>query len=93
MDGMVEENGTGGGANISDPLASPGSSASMAPPHVVVTSIVQLTLPTQAPSAQVCIVFMFGNNNVVLHVNMKRCFISVKHTYLAKYKLRILFTY
>lgn len=54
MDGMVEENGTsggGGGGGGQDPLGSAGSSGAG---HVVaVTRIVQLTLPAQAPSAQV----------------------------------------
>lgn len=57
MDGMVEENGTSGAAGVPDPLAGAGSSASTTP-HVVVTSIVQLTLPTQAPSAQVFILII-----------------------------------
>ncbi|XP_045484884.1 cyclic AMP response element-binding protein B isoform X1 [Pieris rapae] len=65
MDGMVEENGTSGGANVTDPLASPGSSAGTAPPHVVVTSIVQLTLPTQAPSAQVQSVIQPNQQSVI----------------------------
>ncbi|XP_062526317.1 cAMP responsive element binding protein isoform X6 [Bombyx mori] len=51
MEGMVEENGTTGGAGTTDPLASASSSTPGSTPHVV-TSIVQLTLPSQAPSAQ-----------------------------------------
>lgn len=54
MDGMVEENGASSGAGGADPLGGAGSSAAVAP-HVVATSIVQLTLPTQAPSAQVLV--------------------------------------
>ncbi|CAK1552066.1 unnamed protein product [Leptosia nina] len=65
MDGMVEENGTGSGTNVSDPLSSPGSSANTAPPHVVVTSIVQLTLPAQAPSAQVQSVIQPNQQSVI----------------------------
>lgn len=53
MDGMVEENGTSGAGGVTDPLAA-GSSGNAAP-HVVVTSIMQISLPTQAPSAQVFI--------------------------------------
>lgn len=50
---MVEENGTSGGSGAVDPLAGASGSGG-GPAHVVaVTSIVQLTLPTQAPSAQV----------------------------------------
>lgn len=52
MDGIVEENGTSGGAGVPDQLTSAGSSTTAAA-HVVATSIVQLTLPAQAPSAQV----------------------------------------
>ncbi|XP_045491942.1 cyclic AMP response element-binding protein B isoform X4 [Colias croceus] len=63
MDGMVEENGTPSGANVADPLASPGSSNTA--PHVVVTSIVQLTLPTQAPSAQVQSVIQPNQQSVI----------------------------
>lgn len=59
MDGMVEENGTSGASGVADPLASAASSASTTP-HVVVTSIVQLTLPTQAPSAQVFILIIIN---------------------------------
>lgn len=59
MDGMVEENGTSGAAGVPDPLAGAGSSASTTP-HVVVTSIVQLTLPTQAPSAQVLFILIIS---------------------------------
>lgn len=55
MDGMVEENGTGAAANNADPLASSGSSSTGGAHVVAVTSIVQLTLPTQAPSAQVLV--------------------------------------
>ncbi|GBP30660.1 Cyclic AMP-responsive element-binding protein 1 [Eumeta japonica] len=54
MDGMVEENGTSASGGTADPLASAPPSASGSGPHVVaVTSIVQLTLPSQAPSAQI----------------------------------------
>lgn len=53
MDGMVEENGTSGAGGVTDALAA-GSSGNAAP-HVVVTSIMQISLPTQAPSAQVFI--------------------------------------
>ncbi|XP_039747509.1 cyclic AMP response element-binding protein B isoform X2 [Pararge aegeria] len=63
MDGMVEENGTSGAAGVADPLSSAGSSASA--PHVVVTSIVQLTLPTQAPSAQVQSVIQPNQQSVI----------------------------
>lgn len=50
MEGMVEENGTSSGAGGAEGLAGAPASA----PHVVaVTSLVQLTLPAQAPSAQV----------------------------------------
>lgn len=58
---MVEENGTSSAAGVADPLASGGSAAN-ATPHVVVTSIVQLTLPSQAPSAQVFILFINTRN-------------------------------
>lgn len=59
---MVEENGTSG-AGPTDPLASASSSAAATAPHVVaVTSIVQLTLPTQAPTAQVFILFIIYIN-------------------------------
>ncbi|XP_023947305.2 cyclic AMP response element-binding protein B isoform X5 [Bicyclus anynana] len=64
MDGMVEENGTSGAAGVADPLSSAGSSAGGAP-HVVVTSIVQLTLPTQAPSAQVQSVIQPNQQSVI----------------------------
>lgn len=64
MDGMVEETGTSGAAGVSDPLAGAGSSASTTP-HVVVTSIVQLTLPTQAPSAQVQSVIQPNQQSVI----------------------------
>lgn len=51
----MEENGTSSGSGAVDPLAG-GSSSGGGPAHVVaVTSIVQLTLPAQAPSAQVCV--------------------------------------
>lgn len=53
MEGMVEENGTSGGTGATDPLAGTSSGSAAAPHVVAVTSIVQLTLPTQAPSAQV----------------------------------------
>lgn len=60
MDGMVEENGTSGGAGSGDPLASAGAAAASSTPHVVaVTSIVQLTLPSQAPSAQVFVLMFY----------------------------------
>lgn len=59
MDGMVEENGTSGGAGGVDPLGSAGSSAAAGPHVVAVTSIVQLTLPTQAPSSQVFILKLY----------------------------------
>ncbi|XP_075969563.1 cyclic-AMP response element binding protein B isoform X5 [Anticarsia gemmatalis] len=66
MDGMVEENGTSSGAGPTDPLASAGSSAAASAPHVVaVTSIVQLTLPTQAPSAQVQSVIQPNQQSVI----------------------------
>lgn len=59
MDGMVEENGTPGAAGSSDTMANASSAAAVSAPHVVaVTSIVQLTLPTQAPSAQVFILIL-----------------------------------
>ncbi|XP_045445502.1 cyclic AMP response element-binding protein B isoform X2 [Melitaea cinxia] len=64
MDGMVEENGTSGASGVADPLASAASSASTTP-HVVVTSIVQLTLPTQAPSAQVQSVIQPNQQSVI----------------------------
>lgn len=64
MEGMVEENGTSG---VSDPLAG-GSAAGGASAHVVAaTSIVQLTLPAQAPLAQVPTYFVF---NVVLFLSI-----------------------
>ncbi|KAM3963498.1 cyclic-AMP response element binding protein B isoform 2-T2 [Aphomia sociella] len=62
MDGMVEENGTSGGAGATDTLGA-GSSAATAP-HVV-TSIVQLTLPAQAPSAQVQSVIQPNQQSVI----------------------------
>ncbi|KAG6457391.1 hypothetical protein O3G_MSEX010284, partial [Manduca sexta] len=66
MEGMVEENGTSGGAGSADPLASASSSAAGAAPHVVaVTSIVQLTLPSQAPSAQVQSVIQPNQQSVI----------------------------
>lgn len=66
MEGMVEENGTAGGAGSADSLANASSSASGAAAHVVaVTSIVQLTLPSQAPSAQV-IIFIYVNSDFFL---------------------------
>ncbi|CAG9585494.1 unnamed protein product [Danaus chrysippus] len=64
MDGMVEENGTSSAAGVADPLASGGSAAN-ATPHVVVTSIVQLTLPSQAPSAQVQSVIQPNQQSVI----------------------------
>lgn len=51
MDGMVEENGTSSGATGADALA--GGSSSGTGQLVAVTRIVQLALPTQAPSVQV----------------------------------------
>ncbi|XP_059054275.1 cyclic AMP response element-binding protein B isoform X4 [Achroia grisella] len=63
MDGMVEENGTSGGAGAPDALST-GPSAG-GPPHAVVTSIVQLTLPTQAPSAQVQSVIQPNQQSVI----------------------------
>lgn len=66
MDGMVEENGTSSGAGPTDPLGSASSSAAASAPHVVaVTSIVQLTLPTQAPSAQVQSVIQPNQQSVI----------------------------
>ncbi|XP_053625838.1 cyclic AMP response element-binding protein B isoform X3 [Plodia interpunctella] len=65
MDGMVEENGTSGGAGASDPLAGAGSSAAATQHVVAVTSIVQLTLPTQAPSAQVQSVIQPNQQSVI----------------------------
>ncbi|XP_045785201.1 cyclic AMP response element-binding protein B isoform X3 [Maniola jurtina] len=62
MDGMVEENGTSGAAGVADPLSGAGSSSA---PHAVVTSIVQLTLPTQAPSAQVQSVIQPNQQSVI----------------------------
>ncbi|XP_041976821.1 cyclic AMP response element-binding protein B isoform X5 [Aricia agestis] len=63
MDGMVEENGTSGAGGVSDPLSGAGSSANTTP-HVV-TSIVQLTLPAQAPSAQVQSVIQPNQQSVI----------------------------
>ncbi|KAL0842049.1 hypothetical protein ABMA28_014251 [Loxostege sticticalis] len=66
MDGMVEENGSSGGAGSADPLAGAGSAAASSTPHVVaVTSIVQLTLPSQAPSAQVQSVIQPNQQSVI----------------------------
>ncbi|CAH2990724.1 unnamed protein product [Chilo suppressalis] len=66
MDGMVEENGTSGGAGSGDPLSSAGPATSGSTPHVVaVTSIVQLTLPAQAPSAQVQSVIQPNQQSVI----------------------------
>lgn len=60
MDGMVEENGTSGSGGSADALSSAGSSASASGQHIVaVTSMVQLTLPTQAPSAQVVFIDVY----------------------------------
>lgn len=60
----MEENGTSGGAGAVDPLAGTGSSGGAA--HVVaVTSIVQLTLPSQAPSAQVQSVIQPNQQSVI----------------------------
>lgn len=56
MDGMVEENGTPGGGNGGDALSMSASTNPVSAQHVVaVTSMVQLTLPAQTPSAQVLI--------------------------------------
>lgn len=66
MDGMVEENGTSGSGASGDPLAGTSPSVSNASQHVVaVTSIVQLTLPTQAPSAQVQSVIQPNQQSVI----------------------------
>ncbi|XP_060810916.1 cyclic AMP response element-binding protein B isoform X8 [Amyelois transitella] len=65
MDGMVEENGTSGGAGSADPMSGAGSSAATTPHVVAVTSIVQLTLPTQAPSAQVQSVIQPNQQSVI----------------------------
>lgn len=63
---MVEENGTSSGGGPTDPLASASSSAVASAPHVVAaTSIVQLTLPTQAPSAQVQSVIQQNQQSVI----------------------------
>ncbi|KOB78190.1 cAMP responsive element binding protein [Operophtera brumata] len=65
MEGMVEENGSSGGSGMSDPLAG-GSSSGGAPTHVVAaTSIVQLTLPAQAPMAQVQSVIQPNQQSVI----------------------------
>ncbi|XP_072944199.1 cyclic AMP response element-binding protein B isoform X3 [Epargyreus clarus] len=64
MDGIVEENGTSGGAGVPDQLTSAGSSTTAAT-HVVATSIVQLTLPAQAPSAQVQSVIQPNQQSVI----------------------------
>lgn len=53
MEGMVEENGTSGGSGVSDPLAGGSTSGGPSAHVVAATSIVQLTLPAQAPLAQV----------------------------------------
>ncbi|XP_063821736.1 cyclic AMP response element-binding protein B isoform X2 [Ostrinia nubilalis] len=66
MDGMVEENGSSGGAGSGDPLGNAGPAAASSTPHVVaVTSIVQLTLPSQAPSAQVQSVIQPNQQSVI----------------------------
>ncbi|KAJ0180505.1 hypothetical protein K1T71_003909 [Dendrolimus kikuchii] len=65
MDGLVEENGTSGAAGSSDSMANASSSAAAAPHVVAVTSIVQLTLPTQAPSAQVQSVIQPNQQSVI----------------------------
>ncbi|XP_050664498.1 cyclic AMP response element-binding protein B isoform X4 [Leptidea sinapis] len=65
MDGMVEENGTTNTTNVTDVLSSPGSSSGATPQHQVVTSIVQLTLPAQAPSAQVQSVIQPNQQSVI----------------------------
>jgi hypothetical protein len=72
MDGMVEENGTSGGAGSADPMTGGGATAASSTPHVVaVTSIVQLTLPSQAPSAQVFVLILL--TIIILLVYMKLC--------------------
>ncbi|XP_068629500.1 cyclic AMP response element-binding protein B isoform X2 [Battus philenor] len=65
MDGMVEENGTSGDAGVTDPLVNANAAAGAAASHVVVTSIVQLTLPVQAPSAQVQSVIQPNQQSVI----------------------------
>lgn len=68
MDGMVEENGTVASGASSDPLASSASPAAASAPtgHVVaVTSIVQLSLPSQTPSAQVQSVIQPNQQSVI----------------------------
>lgn len=66
MDGMVEENGTSVGAGSGEPLSGAGPGAAGSTPHVVaVTSIVQLTLPAQAPSAQVQSVIQPNQQSVI----------------------------
>lgn len=60
----MEENGTSAGSGVPEQLASASSSAAAA--HVVaVTSIVQLTLPSQAPSAQVQSVIQPNQQSVI----------------------------
>lgn len=82
MDGMVEENGTSTGAGPADPLGSASSSAPASAPHVVaVTSIVQLTLPTQAPSAQVFILLFIYLHTFELNICLQcSCVITVTLT-------------
>lgn len=53
---MVEENGTPGGGTGADALSMSANTNPVSAQHVVaVTSMVQLTLPAQTPSAQVII--------------------------------------
>lgn len=87
MDGMVEENGSSGGAGSADPLAGAGSAAASSTPHVVaVTSIVQLTLPSQAPSAQVFVLlfcyFYKHNTTYLKYVDMKLNYRLLFHSFL-----------
>ncbi|XP_013146347.1 PREDICTED: cyclic AMP response element-binding protein B isoform X4 [Papilio polytes] len=64
MEGMVEENGTSGGAGGTDPLTN--TSAPAASPHVVAaTSIVQLSLPAQSPSVQAQSVIQPNQQSVI----------------------------
>ncbi|XP_013182295.1 PREDICTED: cyclic AMP response element-binding protein B isoform X4 [Papilio xuthus] len=66
MEGMVEENGTSGGAGGTDPLTNSNSSAPAPAPHVVAaTSIVQLNLPAQSPSAQAQSVIQPNQQSVI----------------------------
>lgn len=62
----MEENGTSGGSGVSDPLAG-GSSSGGSSAHVVaVTSLVQLTLPVQAPLVQVFILLLYILSYVIV---------------------------